>query len=600
MRRSNLLEMDTLNLINFAEKLEQFSSHVHNFSEGSEGKFLDIGNKLQKYLSVSSGLTKKSSNIAASISEEILNKGIKQLDWLLKEFTTYLEKSIARIHIDKSELQQLRPDIDGIVAELDGFSKIVKQLRMLGIATKIESARLGTEDQGFNALAENVDKLSTLISEKVDNIYKRSNLLNSVLGGTIENFEKLESEQKEQSDVIIKNISLSIDAFRSKNDERIKKSDSISRSSENITRSINEIVTSLQFHDITRQQMDHVRTALEESSDNFRRVNLQDDLTDSSELGMIHDVCKLQSIQLRNSLDEFVSAISQIVENLSLVEEGVTQILESATEMINQRESADKCCLTSVLNEIESIRSGLVRTEEIGNNLSKSIKSVVSVVDDLSEYVLEIDDIGSEIEIIALNARVKAARTGSNGSALGVLSERIQKLSLDAKEQTVATSKILGKVSVESKNLRVNVEAGSFENENLKLIEETGKISSLVKTMIESERKSADSIDKLQGEVHSFKNEIDNAVDSIHVHDDAKNAIQPVINGIDEIIEDLNRSNIVSNKNSNTKKLLGKYTMHSERKIHLSYVEEAGTANNKSSFYGNTNKESFGDNVELF
>ena len=117
-----MLEMDTLNLINFAEKLEQFSGRVHNFSEGSEGKFLDIGNKLQKYVSISSGLTKKSSNIAASISEEILNKGIKQLDWLLKEFTAYLEKSIKRIHIDKSELQLIRPDIDGIITELDGFS----------------------------------------------------------------------------------------------------------------------------------------------------------------------------------------------------------------------------------------------------------------------------------------------------------------------------------------------------------------------------------------------------------------------------------------------------------------------------------------------
>ena len=58
-------------------------------------------------------------------------------------------------------------DIDGvsrIVGELSGivaaFAKIVKYLSMLGISTRIESARLGGDGRGFSTLADDVEKLA--------------------------------------------------------------------------------------------------------------------------------------------------------------------------------------------------------------------------------------------------------------------------------------------------------------------------------------------------------------------------------------------------------------------------------------------------------
>jgi hypothetical protein len=600
MRRCSLLEGKAIDLINHAEKLEFFGNQINQFTEGSEGKFLEIGSKLQKYLTTSGGITQKSTSITASISEDILKNGINELNWLLKEFNSYLSTSIQEIQNDKKELHKIQPHIEAIINELEGFSKIVKQLRMLGIATKIESARLGTEDQGFNALAENVDKLSSLISEKAGNISKKSIYLFSELSGTISNLAKLEKEQEEQSQIIIKNISLSLEAFKAKHDGRMQESEKISLNSESITSSINSIVMSIQFHDITRQQMDHVRLACNENAHLLKSVSQNSESDSSSELGIVYDVCKLQSIQLRNSLDEFISAVSQIVENLSLVDEGVSQILSSASDMVINHETNDKCCLALVLQEVETIRLGLQRNREIGLSLAQSINSVVSVVDDLSQYVLEIEDVGSEIEIIALNARVKAARTGSNGSALGVLSERIQKLSLDAKVQTGTTSKILGEVSKESKLLRVNVDKGSYGDENQKLVEATLKISGLVKIMIDREQNASAMIDKLKNDVHSFKNNIDSTIESIQVHEEAKHSIDPIISGIEEIINDLGQHNIKSNKNTNTHALLGKYTMHSERKIHLGFTDGWNNKIGKNSNKENNSPESFGDNVELF
>ena len=165
----NLIHIDILN-----RNLEETISSINLISTNSEKDFLEIGNKLRKFSDTSNKLTHIATQAADAVSDDILQKGISDLKEFLTEFRSYLKSSLGEIINDKSELQKILPSIEAIYDQISGFDKIVKNLRMLGISTKIESARLGTEDQGFYALAETVDKLSGMIKEKAEVILKKS------------------------------------------------------------------------------------------------------------------------------------------------------------------------------------------------------------------------------------------------------------------------------------------------------------------------------------------------------------------------------------------------------------------------------------------
>lgn len=224
----------------------------------------------------------------------------------------------------------------------------------------------------------------------------------------------------------------------------------------------------------------------------------------------------------------------------------------------------------------------------------------MSIVDDLSTYVSEIEEVGSEIEIIALNARVKAAHFGTNGSALGVLAESIQRLSLEAKQQTVSTADILENIISGSKKLRNDLESKNENSQQANVSSAIQKINELLGSMKSVETNTNERVELIKENVGALKNKIDIAKNGITIHEDAENVIGLIINELNNTV-DFIRSNfeLQSNRRENTKNIYAKYTMQSERKIHENFSERENPVFSEAA-QPVANEKSFGDNIELF
>lgn len=594
------LEISEIDISALTKKTDFICKKIEEFNKGSEEEFITIGTELEKYFSNSLQLTNFASNSASSISEEIINKGISQLTTLLKEFKYYVEITTEVIKNDRMELLNILPDVLSILEHLKGFDKIVKQLRMQGISTKIESARLGAEDQGFYVLADTVDKLSGLINEKAKTILDKSKNLITELNRTTANLDKLEKDQGGRSNIIINKITHSIEAFKLKYDRKFQGTEKISSFFEGVSNNINEIVTLVQFHDITRQRLEHTKSALLELSveidtkDKFRSIE--------DTLGRIYDVTILELTQIKNAIDEFQKAVIKITDSLLGVERNITGMLEETIYVLLEDGQEDKDSLKNISIELSVIAEGLKKNVEIGNELSISINSVISIVENLSKFVLEIEDIGTEIELIALNARVKAAHTGKSGAALGVLSESIQRLSIDAKFQTSDTSKILNNISNKSKNLRGSLEKGTYKLDGQKLIASTDKISELIFCLTDLEKKAEENIEKLSNEVSKLKDDIYNTARDLTVNEEASKLYFDVKREFDFILDSIKAyGNYNSDLENHTNSMMNKYTMEHERSIHKNVAKLHEKGNQKEYIIDNTSQENFlGDNVELF
>lgn len=585
-------------LENCSVSISENKHRLESLLGSSEREFLTIGGKLQNFLLESKSLGETASKTASSVSDELLNNGISELSELLKEFGEIINHSSTEIKSDKEDLLEISKKVNLIVDELDGFRSIIKKLRMLGVATKIESARLGTDDNGFNALAESVDNLSALIGNKVDSIKRKSSALFSQINSTTDELTKLELKHQEQSDIILNNTSLSLKAFENKHSQCFQKTEKISSNTQNVVSNIRDIVTSIQFHDITRQQIEHVCEALDEIL--VYETNREEFNAEYSKAEMMHDVCDLQVVQLRNSINEFENAVESIIKNLNGVADNINSIYNEISSLLKDKNAKEGSSIEEINSELKSVTEGLNKSKEIEKQLSHSIKSVISILDELSQYLLQIEDIGTEIEIIALNARVKAARTGDKGGALGVLAEAILNLSLEAKKHTASTTNVLTNIVESSQKLKTNLEADNSENSGGNLVSINQKINHLLQTLILIDTQTGNSISKMSSEVNSLNSEIVNTIEGITINRTMSGTISEVISELSTVVYELKmKANLTGNRDKHIQKLQNKYTMHSERRIHKSFTNDWSLKEEKIQT-NNSSQDDLGDNVELF
>ena len=593
---------DELNEI--VKTIETCSTEILTLNQYSEHDFLSIASKLQSFLSASKELSASSSQIASTITENLLKEGITELSRLLRQFSGQLSKSAEDIKKEIVGLLDILIKIELITDNVGNFKKIAKQMRMLCISTKIESSRLGTDDRGFNILAENVEKLSNFISDKAQAIFVKATQLMREIQQSVSKLENLEKEQRFQSEIILSNTNLTLDTFEQQYNEASVKADEISVSSKDVLNSINEIVISIQFHDINRQKMEHASEALTRLSHDTTNGVMENGETIeiSDKYGLILDVCELQIIQLQNALDEFVSAVLNIIRNLQNVENDVDDIFQEITHVIGENTIFNKGSLNEVKSELAAISKGLDKNAEIGKEIAGSIQTVVLIIDELTTDILEIEEVGTEIELIALNAILKAARTGKEGAALGVLAESIQRLSLDAKSHTSLSSKILESIGGISETLRSTIEAYSQTTTDENSLSANTKTAEILDSIDHVGTTAGGVLQALSAKVDQLKKDITTTCSMITIHEKIQSAIVGIISELHTITENISKTNVLkSNRKLHTEELLKRYTMHSERILHRRFtghiaagVQAAKKANEADDLV------SFDNNIELF
>ncbi|MGE5458688.1 MAG: methyl-accepting chemotaxis protein, partial [Methanococcaceae archaeon] len=285
---------------------------IDNISGTAEKEFLNIGSVLQKYYFTSKEIITHSSAAVEAVSGEVIAESIDELNQMFVRTSTYLAKAEQEIEQGENILCAIEEILVRVAEEITGFKKIVKHLRMLGISTRIESARLGSDDNGFNTLAGNVEKLSTVINDKAGNIKDHANYLIKIIKEATSRIIRLENKQRQQAAKILDETRAGLRSLTGKYESSAAKTQAIAANSESISRSIGEVVTSIQFHDITRQQMEHVKEAfenLEEKIFDFNNGQHKDEAKEQVLINLMHDTCLLQSMQFLHSKEELVRAV---------------------------------------------------------------------------------------------------------------------------------------------------------------------------------------------------------------------------------------------------------------------------------------------------
>jgi methyl-accepting chemotaxis protein len=572
----------------------------------TEDEFLQIGSQLQDFYQRSFEITSMANQLLDSVSGEQVQFLIDRLRQMMGDLEAYLASARSQSSVSCSTLEKILGQLDLVARPLEGFQKMTKTLHMLGVSTKIESSRLGEMGLGFLTLALDVEKLSHLVSEKSSNILSHRHLLARMISDNLRIVSSSEAVQDKELSGVIDSTSNSLDELVSVNSRCSCFGSLISSVSSEVSVNISEVVSSMQMHDMTRQQVEHIVEALDRLS-----LKLQDspDVAADQEryrklIIEAGDVCELQSAQLRFAASELCGAVHSIVDNLRDVASKQSLMASESLSTTGVADSTGGSFMDAMSRGMSTITAVLASCAKSDREMAFTLSKVADTMQEVSGFVTDIEEIGTEIDLIALNAQVKAAHTGQEGAALGVLAEAIKRLSVDAISQTELVSQTLQQINQSTGHLfheateeteHLGEQIVAMEEELTAILTSLGGMNSGLLVLLSG----------LGQRVGKLTEDVERATASIDVHERVERMANEAMANLDSIVATARELEPASLEfKDNLRHMEERYTMDSERHIHDAIARKrsgGGSVDaNVTKVAAAVDESEFGDNVDLF
>ena len=593
--------------------LKEVDRKLENLLRSSEMEFLAIGNKLQKYSKQARLISDTAHQSADYFAGEEVKGAMEELLDILDRIQRYVEFGNSRTDERKEVLLNAFQQIVNLHEPLSDFKRMVKKLNVLGVTTNIENARLPSGQGTFHNLAESVNSLSKHIEMKSVEIETRSRQIEMMGNDQFGTIQDLESERARQASSSIQSIQSCLSNVSDKQVSFKEVIERVSLDTAEIAQKIGDVVHSVQFHDITRQMIEHVQTAVRKQLENLEKLPKNGSASPENRpqsednILQLNDICALQSAQLKKAKEDIVQAMDTIRTSLTTIIGNVADVSDEIGRVNSTADTGNKICMDDMKNNIRFVTSSIHTFVDSNVQLNQTLKNVFDVIQEMGGYADDIRVIGADIELTALNGLISAARLGHEGAALSVLADAIQKLSGESRDKVMAISDILKQIVFLTKDIvtEKNIEE-SAESAIMMVVEIESELNMLMNNLSDINDKVKQKISHVQAISAEFAGDVSVLIDDLSVDSVYQSVLTETMTLLESITEDFRKYGFVEVGISSIEELnvlSGNYTMQQERDVHQAIIDnpESRSRENRMDYSGTPIADNdFGENVELF
>lgn len=570
----------------------------------TEQSFLALGSQIQGFHGRAHGISQVACDVLDLLHGEEGENTLQRLQLLVERCSLWLsdtdEKSVGICSLLRNVLELIN-DLELPVA---GLRKVIKTLHSLRVSTRIEAAK-GYASEA-NVLAKSLDELCRLVQEKVVEIFDRTEEIIPIINRSVAMEESVQTDSIRMASQDVDKARILINTFLETYIETGHWTDRLKNRSNDVTQNFGEIIAALQFQDITKQRVEHVQKALDSLSQHLEKIIHQQDLSRNAEASQLFGhICRLQHDQLTIAVREFVSATDNLSENLQGMAASVVCMAEDTRELVRATATGCDNRFTAVLDILQSIAGYLEKTSSTHELAGRNLNEVNTGIQQVSNLVGEVEYVGEEMQLLAINAAICAAHAKLKGAGLDVIAQNIQTVAEEACRHALTLAKKCEIITEHARHLQ-NVEQetnASADNVGNLLQEAQNRMANLDASCLHL----ADLAEKVDCDATGLSEEVSSIVHTIDIGEIFQGELAPVLEQLGTLSrcvgqDDSNFDNVSLDILFNELELC--YTMASERKLHQSFLSSQHLTTSgdlaEEDEWAAKRQHDLGDNVDLF
>ncbi|MCG8688195.1 MAG: hypothetical protein MI892_25190 [Desulfobacterales bacterium] len=416
-----------------------------------ESKFENLGQNLQMVYAESEiltngimtsvdSMTDKSKDGLMHHIEAIVNSSLLSLSGCRDT----ISGSLGRITAGTGHLTQL-------CSICEKMKKSAAFLNIVGLNIGVEGSRSNEATEMFGdfgleikSLAENIGNISETIYSDSKTVQADSLTVHKDITGSMDAFNTLSDSTKQAVQLATQEME-TIGQLASRT---LEKAGDHSRE---ISRLIGEIVMSIQFHDIARQQVEHIISALNDAVSLLEQQS-QDSNEEQVEKadqtkGRVYSVLALQAAQLKQVITEGQQVYENIQSSFEQIGHEVDQLVKNISASRSERgQRADlEQDVKAFQAELEKLLHLLAEGNDLEEKIRKTMDRSSEAVSTLSQYTDQVNNINIDLQYKAINAIIMTSKLGEKGATLEVLAKNVRDLS---NESNALVEEVLGIIKV--------------------------------------------------------------------------------------------------------------------------------------------------------
>ena len=404
----------------------------------------------------------------------------------------------------------------------------------------------------------------------------------------------LRVRQLKELGALIAGVVDSLEAFEERRRQAAETSVREAAQYEALCNAVDGVVRSVQFHDITRQQVEHVVQALGQ----LRPACASAHSGQGSVPAGARAILALQSSQLGGAADIFAVSMERMEHDLENISLRVQEMAKASRTLMGITTDDQNSFFLQMEGQFTAILKILGTCAAAQGEVESTAASLEETISSMQDSVGEIRSIEIRIQRIATNATIRATHIGTAGNALNVIAEVMQRLALDSNANTEEVAETLAAMSDAAKSVSVRAGADSVSNEVI------GEMRRAVLGLHASSECSFSRVNqistlgaRLAEDIGAVRHGFSAGLLFAQVADRARSELEQL--GAQVGAESLER--VEDAPTEQLESLTRRYTMQMERDVHEALTGGAAMAAATADVSGVALAEGdLGDNVELF
>jgi hypothetical protein len=407
---------------------------LEELNRTTEADFLSVGGKLMQFLSASKNLHADIAGLASLVSGDDAQRACGALDSVRR----YAREMERRSEQSGRALSTLRAGADRIRRAFSTFGKIAVSFRITAILARMEAAWLTNSEQNLKNLADDVRSSSDSIGACADQVLDAAAEFDSRIASALPAVARFEAIRLRDLPRLLAEVDADVQVFQERRREAEKTSASLAVALEAVTRDLGALAGALQFHDITRQQLEHVVEALRELP------------RDNSERGLSSRAgapIRLQKAQIESAATAFAASTRKVDRDLDAIAEQVAEMAGAAPGIAGGKGTGDDASFwVEIQHRFSGVAQAVSELESLEGGTLATVADLRRTTGGLDEVVDKVRAIERQLGHISINAVISASHIGPQGEALKVIADAIRDLRGESAERSGAAKEALASI----------------------------------------------------------------------------------------------------------------------------------------------------------